>query len=417
MFKRIFYILLGVLVWGNASCAKRNLVISDIQLGYEENRTRIALTLSQPINLYVRVEANSGDILIEAPEDTVWDIPFYVNEAQGNFQSYTLNSITESPRLLRLSFSPGTSVAGYSLEPTPVGQYQFLIDIVTEEPAPEPEPEPEMPMPEPAPVQIMAPAPTIVVNPMVEIPTPPANKITAVKVVEQKDETTWVSITSTAREYFNFDSLPHEKKILIYVPKTNWVDVDTHLKSSPLVRTYRVQDTDPNFSVVSIETYRENAVIDEFMSPNSDGSNDFVLVIADRLATDEEKGRLKQKKQAETLNTLHQEKIALQAKLQSNLIEAVQAKNSENPEFSAGATSMPVNENGEQSSISASSLGEVGETAAPNTSVLGGAGPLFDADTVSGVDGDAPVDSPTDTPAQEPEWVLQAKQEAQSIQG
>ncbi len=427
MLKKFLFVYVWIAVWAAGVNARPNLVISDIQIGYEDNKTRIALILSKPVNLYARLVPDSNSVIIESPEDTIWEIPLSLEQPQGGFEKYQLNDITDTPRTLTLSCKPVTTLAGSGLQTLPSGQYQFVVDLLTEDPPPpEPEPEIEEPAEPPAPPSIT------INNPIVEIWPPAPNSVKSIRVAEQKDSTTWFSVTSAFREYFKFDVMADENKILIYLPKTNWLEIDTRLKSSSLVRTYQVQDADPNFSVICIETYKKAWVIDQFMSPNSDGSNDFVLVIADRPPTAEEQERMKEKQSIEKANARRQEQLIMQEKFKEALLPP-NLPASENEESNASGP-MPNNataaeqvanlgsspEMSTDPNMSIDNLAPSQETAPPQTSSLSSDGNLFDADEVSvgaGPEMTVPTTPlPSPSTSQEPAWVMQAREAAQKEQ-
>lgn len=392
---------------------RSNLIVSDVQIGYEDNKTRISLILSKPIPLYARLSADTNMVAVESPEDTIWNIPSTVDNPQGNFKKYELSDITEIPRTLRIYFNPITTIVGSTLQKSQKGQHQFVIDLITQElPPSEPEPEPiSQPLP---PAQESLPPP-MVINPVIELLPPPKNAVKTIQVLDQKNGNTWIVVTSAFREYFNFEQIDQDRKIIVYVPKTNWMDVNTKDKSSDLIRTYRVQDTEPNIAAIHFDAYKTVGIIDQFMSPNSDGSNDFVLVIADRMPTEEESNILQQKKEMEKENRLKQEQQVMQSNIATAVMQKIKQGNTplpENPmldippDATTFSTPMPTSD----PLMSAEQLKEKNEGMPPATEILSDADPLFDTEAVSSAN--QQENNTVDSQA-EPAWVTQARKEAQ----
>jgi hypothetical protein len=79
------------------------------------------------------------------------------------------------------------------------------------------------------------------------------------------------------------------------------------------IASYRLDETNPNFSILHIKTTKECSAIDQFMSPNADGTNNFVLVLADREATPIETQRLIEKKMEAQARFLDRSKYSVEA--------------------------------------------------------------------------------------------------------
>ena len=80
--------------------ARSNLVVKDIRVGFENNKTRIVFELSKPVSLFVQEDNKQDKLVVFAPEDTFWKIPNSRKLSQGAFQKYVLNSFsTFAPQL------------------------------------------------------------------------------------------------------------------------------------------------------------------------------------------------------------------------------------------------------------------------------------------------------------------------------
>lgn len=292
--------------------ARSNLTVQDIQVGFVQNKTKIEFELSKPMPLTVKEDAENNQIIVGGPEDTFWQIPGSRVSAYGGFTQYKIKKNNEGWRQCVISLKPNTRVVGKSLVKKSKSS-RFIIDLITEEPPPVPEPQ-EAPAREEPPIVIQEPAPQPLVQIKQEINTAVhANKIKQIKVIPKESGTTWLVIKAEKEEYFDFQSIPSDQLLLVYLPKTNWPPMPNRDLGDYNIASYRLDETNPNFSILHIKTTKECSVIDQFMSPNSDGTNSCVLVLADRAATPIEMQRLIEKKMEAQARYLDRSKYSVEA--------------------------------------------------------------------------------------------------------
>jgi hypothetical protein len=296
--------------------ARSNLTIQDIQVGFVENKTKIEFDLSKPMPLTVKEDNENNQIIVGGPEDTFWQIPGSRISTYGGFKQYKIKKNKEGWRQCIISLQPNTRVVGKNLVKKSKTNL-FVIDLVTEEPAPPPAPEPQEDPPmamEEAPVIVPEPAPQPLVQIKQEINTAVhTNKIKQIKVIPKEGGATWLVIRSEKEEYFDFQSIPSDQLLLVYLPKTNWPPMPNRDLGDYNIASYRLDETNPNFSILHIKTTKECSAIDQFMSPNADGTNNFVLVLADRAATPIETQRLIEKKMEAQTRFLDRSKYSVEA--------------------------------------------------------------------------------------------------------
>ncbi len=311
---RIFISCLLLCFPGLPLHARSNLTVQDIQVGFVENKTKIEFELSKPMPLTVKENSTINQIIIGGPEDTFWQIPGSRVSAYGGFKKYTIKKNKEGWRQCVISLQPNTRVVGKNLIKKSKST-RFVIDLITENPTPPPAPEPEeaAPLEEPR-IIVPEPAPQPLVQIKQEINTAiHANKIKQIKVIPKEGGTTWLVIRSEKEEYFDFQSIPSDQLLLVYLPKTNWPPMPNRDLGDYNIASYRLDETNPNFSILHIKTTKECSAVDQFMSPNADGTNNFVLVLADRAATPIETQRLIEKKMEAQARFLDRSKYSVEA--------------------------------------------------------------------------------------------------------
>jgi hypothetical protein len=293
---------------------RSNLTVQDVQVGFVENKTKIEFELSKPMPLTVKEDADNNQIVVGGPEDTFWQIPGARVSTYGGFTQYRIKKNKEGWRQCIISLKPNTRVVGKNLVKKSKSN-RFIIELITEELPPPPAPEPqEVPPLEEAPAVIPEPSSQTLVQIKQEINTAlHANKIKQIKVIPKEGGTTWLVIRSEKEEYFDFQSIPSDQLLLVYLPKTNWPPMPNRDLGDYNIASYRLDETNPNFSILHIKTTKECSAIDQFTSPNSDGTNNFVLVLADRAATPIEMQRLIEKKMEAQARYLDQSKYSVEA--------------------------------------------------------------------------------------------------------
>ncbi len=267
-----------------------NLMINRLQVTAEGNSTRISLSLSQPSNLYVKEDKQHRLLKIEAPEDTVWNIPSESKQALGDVEKYALFTNGEGIQVCMVSLHPRSVLESKGLKKSKKG-YSYEIRLIRQEPE-----KPVLPPPPPP-----APPTPVVVQPLIEItqsidPDEAKTKVKLVELSQKGPNTCWLTIRSNTRQYFDFQSIPEEKNILVYLPKTDWSKTPLKNQQVPLIPSLTIDDDSANQSQIVLTAPRVIDVVDQFISPNQDGTFDFSLVIAPRKASAIEVQRLIQKK-------------------------------------------------------------------------------------------------------------------------
>ena len=364
--KTLLFFLLGA----NICFARSNLTIKDIQVGVEVNKTRISFLLSRPASLYVET-GEDGAIWIRTPEDTFWKVPEQQEVGQGGLMGYKLRKIKGQKACL-LQVMPYTRVVGHFLRGN-----NYALDLLTEEPPlPEPEAEPELEEEavEEAPEPVL-PAP-VTIQQTLELPK---NEINALTITPKEDGTTWIVVNSDKEEFFDSQIAPSGRKLYLYLPKINWPSLQTEVLTSGNVMSYTVDESNPGASAVVMDLQENTGLVDLLSTPNLDGTYDFVLILANRQATDLE------------IKNLAEKRIELKGKIGGN--KSLSFKFNP-PQFFSEA---PLSESQEVLNL------PVEQGVATNSSVL---------------NQKMPEDSLFDEPSfveekQEPSWVSEARSEAQ----
>lgn len=280
--KTFLFFILGV-----STCFPRsNLTIRDIQVGAELNKTRISFLLSRPASLYVE-PSEEDSVWVKTPEDTFWKIPVQQEVGRGALMSYKLEKV-KGQRMCRLQLGPYTRVVGSFLRGN-----TYILDLITEEPPiPEPQPEIEEEIEE---EQVPEPAlpPTVNIQQTFELPQ---NEINSLTITPKEDGTTWIIINSDKEEFFDSQIIPSTHKLYLYLPKINWPSLQTEILTSGNVVSYTVDESNPTASAVIMDLKQTTDLVDLLSSPNLDGTYDFILVLADRQATEIETKNLAEKR-------------------------------------------------------------------------------------------------------------------------
>lgn len=284
--RRRFHYMMGALlmILGNTASGRDNLVVKDIRVGSQGDHTRLALILSQSSKLYIKHDAEHQLLKIEAPEDTLWRIPAHSQQSSGLFEKYTLLTNNDGIGVCLVSLRPHTLISDKGLKKTSHG-YEYFIDVVEKAPAPPPPPPPA----------------TVTIQPVIEIKQTidtetTKNMIQKVDVVRRNPTTTWLVIRSTQKAFFDFQNIAKEGSLLVYLPKTDWSQIKLVNQAKSMITNVVVDDDNPKQSTIMLMSSGVKDVIDQFISPNQDGSFDCVLVIASRMASPIETHRLLQKK-------------------------------------------------------------------------------------------------------------------------
>ncbi len=313
----ISFLFIGLAV-ANAD-VRSNLTVRDVQVGFIQNKTKIVFELSKSMPLTVTEDVDNNTLTVGGPEDTFWQIPESRTTSYGGFQKYVIKKNSEGWRQCVVSLAPNTRVVGKALVKKPKGS-RFTIDLLTEAPAPPPPPPVEPEMPAEVPQPMVEPQPPVVQITQQINTELHRNKVKQIKVVPKEEGTTWLVIRSEKEEYFDFQSISSDQLLLVYLPKTNWPVMPTRDLGDYNIATYRLDETNPNYSILQIKTTNNCSAVDQFMSPNSDGTNNFVLVLANRPATSIETQRLIEKKLEAQAKRLDQSKYSVEAVVSQPII-------------------------------------------------------------------------------------------------
>ncbi|HCI48738.1 MAG: hypothetical protein A2977_01915 [Alphaproteobacteria bacterium RIFCSPLOWO2_01_FULL_45_8] len=274
------------LLWASVCVPRANLTVKDIQVGTEIKKTRIVFVLSHPISLYVE-SSEDGSLLVKAPEDTFWKIPEQKQAKQGALIQYDLMGFG-SRRACHLILEPYTRLVGSFLR----GK-TYILDLITDDP-PLPEPEPEEQESELNALPPEPPQPTTVnIQQTLELPK---NEINALIITPKEDGTTWILINSDKQDFFESQIVPETRKLYLYLPKINWPSMQTEVIDSGSVQSYAVDESVPGSSTIMMDLKENTDTIDLVSTPNLDGTYDFVLILANRKATDAETKKLAEKR-------------------------------------------------------------------------------------------------------------------------
>ena len=283
---RTFFFLFSI----STLSANSNLEIRDIRVGTELNKTRVEIEMSYPVSLYIE-DRGAGAFLISGPEDTFWNVPSKKMIDKGPLKSYEVIEMDWGKGCL-LQFNPYTQLKGS------FGRGDnYILDLETNiPPPPPPVPEPEeieekpLDLPDPKPL-----LPKVTLNQTVNVVM---NQINSLSVLPKEDGTTWIIINSDKAEFFEFQHLKSDYELQIYLPKINWPKMNTEVIDSGLVTSYAVDEASEKMSAVSMRLPKDKMaeVVDLFSAPNLDRTNDFVIVLASRVATSDENRRIAEKR-------------------------------------------------------------------------------------------------------------------------
>jgi hypothetical protein len=283
-YKQIFFFfLLGI----GICFSRANPTIKDIQVGTEIKKTRVVFVLNRPVPLYIE-SPEDGSLLVRAPEDTFWKIPDQMKIGRGAISGYELVGFGVR-RTCRLVLEPYTRLVGSFLR-----KNTYIVDLITDDPPlPDPEPEAETEEEEVETLAEPPPPPTVNIQQTLEFPK---NEINALTIIPKEDNTTWIIINSDKQDFFESQIIPETKKLHLYLPKINWPSMKTQVLNSGGVEAYTVDESSPSTSTVIMDLKEESALIDIFSTPNLDGTYDFILILANRRATENEIKKLAEKR-------------------------------------------------------------------------------------------------------------------------
>lgn len=266
--------------------ANSNLIITDIRVGTEIDKTRVVFEMSFPVSLYVQ-DRGDGQFLVTGPEDTFWQVPEQKQIDKGPLKSYEIVKMDVGKGCL-LQFDKYTHLMGSFGR----GQSYFL-DLETRKPPPPPPPPKEESPPE-APLNLPDPKPTVpivMLNQKVDVKP---NEINSLSVLPKEDGTTWIIINADRPEFYEYQLIRSTNELHLYLPKINWPNLNTEIVKSGVVMSYSVDETLAGVSsvVMQLNPGATVDVIDLFSAPNLDGTHDFVLILDGRMASSDEVARI-----------------------------------------------------------------------------------------------------------------------------
>lgn len=291
-YKKSFFFFL---LWSSVCTSRSNLTVKDIQVGTELRKTRIVFVLSRPLSLYP-ISSENDSLLVKAPEDTFWKIPRHLKSNNGALIGYELKGFGIQ-KSCSLKLAPYTRLVGSFLKGN-----SYILDFITDDPPPPPPP-PPAPLPELPPEEVAVTAPVIpeisVQAPTVNIQqtlSAPQNEINALTIVPKEDGTTWIIINSDKQEFFESQIMSEAKKLYLYLPKINWPSVQTQIINSGSISAYAVDESTAAASAIVMDLVGDADTVDLLSTPNLDGTYDFVLILANRKATEAEVKRLAERR-------------------------------------------------------------------------------------------------------------------------
>jgi hypothetical protein len=226
-FLRISLFVLGLLPL--SQCLADDKIIKSVHFSEIGAQTRVTLALSESFALDLEEDSAHHKITIKAPGNALWHLK-HDEKVEGFVRNYHVRA-----SVLSLEVIPGTDIDDYGLQKNKAGESEFFVDLKNQEQQEIRQEKKEKKASTP-----------VVKKPVMEKEESP-QVMRKVGIQKEGCETVLTFETNTPIA-LDPDLQQAKKKLMIALPKTNWLYVDTKEKQGGVIQGYHVDESCPNTS-------------------------------------------------------------------------------------------------------------------------------------------------------------------------
>jgi hypothetical protein len=206
-----------------------NKIIQSIHFSEVGAQTRVTFGLNEAFPLELEEDAASNKITIKGPENGAWHLSPH-EKTLGFVKKYQVTGST-----LSLEVVPGTDIDDYGLQKNKAGESEFFVDLKNQE-----KQQAHQEVKEEKKSSLFPARPRVEKE---DIP----QALHKVSIQKEGSETILTLETSTPIT-LDPDLQQAKKKLVIALPKTNWLYVDTKEKQGGVIQGYHVDESSPHVS-------------------------------------------------------------------------------------------------------------------------------------------------------------------------